>query len=231
MHIKEDLTRRICALININLIHQSYKNRSAMAKESVKKRKVSGYILMTLLLVLMTATSGDDTRINRDEARKAFVYLNQVRENPQKYYKELGYSKNIRVSDKSLRWNDTLAVVAEAKAYDMAKRDYFSHVDPEGFGINHYISLRGYKLNNDWLKNKSDNYFESLAAGSRDGEDAIRQLIIDEDDAKGGYRHRIHLLGLDEWSSSLTDIGIGFAVRPDSEYQTYICVIIAKHDW
>jgi len=190
-------------------------------------------LIISLFLPLIISFSADkDIIINKEEAQKAFILLNKVRLNQQDYYRDFQFEKNLSVTKKLLVWNDTLAKVAEARAYDMANRNYFSHVNPDGYGVNYYINKSGYSLNRDWLKTKNLNYFESLAAGSIDGEDAIRQLIIDEDDAKNGYRHRIHLLGLDEWSSSLTDIGIGFVSRESgSEYQTYICVIIAKHNW
>lgn len=190
-------------------------------------------ILISLFLPLIISFSADEgIIINKEEAQKAYILLNKVRMNQNDYYRDFQFDKNIKVTKKPLVWNDTLARVAEARAYDMAKSNYFSHVNPDGYGVNYYINKSGYKLNPDWLKTKNLNYFESLAAGSIDGQDAIRQLIIDEDDAKNGYRHRIHLLGLDEWSSSLKDIGIGFVSRESgSEYQTYICVIIAKHNW
>jgi len=190
-------------------------------------------LIISLLLPLIISFSADKGLIiNKEEAQKAYILLNKVRLNQQDYYRDFQFEKNLSVTKKLLVWNDTLAKVAEARAYDMANRNYFSHVNPDGYGVNYYINKSGYSLNRDWLKTKNLNYFESLAAGSIDGEDAIRQLIIDEDDAKNGYRHRIHLLGLDEWSSSLTDIGIGFVSRESgSEYQTYICVIIAKHNW
>jgi len=196
-----------------------------------RKRVIVPYLL-TILIFLTSFNNDKEVSISKVEANKAFILLNDIRANPGNYYKALGFDKNLKTTKRRLVWNDTLARVAEAKARDMAERDYFAHVNPEGIGINYLISKSGYKLNSEWTKNKSDNYFESLAAGSADGEDAIKQLIIDEDDASGGYRHRIHLLGLDEWSSSLTDIGIGFAsVESGSEYPTYISVIIAKHDW
>jgi hypothetical protein len=51
----------------------------------------------------------------------------------------------------------------------MAKRNYFAHVDPDGFGMNYYINLGGYSLDTFWLNNPKENNFESINAGSESG--------------------------------------------------------------
>jgi len=168
-------------------------------------------------------------QLDRREAQKAFVLLNQIRSNPAAFAAEMPFLAEMGKKP-LLEWNDTLAKVAEAKAMDMATRRYVSHVDPDGYGLNYKINEAGYKLNAKWLASKELNYFESISAGAPDGETAIRNLLIDKNVPTLG--HRKHLLGLDEWTSSLYDIGIGYA-RPDgnSPYMSYVCVIIAKHSW
>lgn len=189
------------------------------------------YIFLVLIPLFFGSFKGNEPAIiDKQEAQNAYVYLSEVRGNPDKYSEELTYKKGLKVSGIKLMWNENLAKVAEQKALDMATRNYFGHVDPDGYGINYFINKSGYKLNPDWLKSKSDNYFESLAANHATGIDMIKALIIDKQTPSLG--HRIHLLGLNDWNASLTDIGIGFSKRNSgSTYQTYICVIIAKHDW
>jgi uncharacterized protein YkwD len=168
--------------------------------------------------------------IDKKEAYNAFVYLNDVRTNPDKYRAELKLDKSLTICRTKLKWNDTLARVAEARAMDMAKRNYFDHVDPDGYGVNHYISKAGYKLDPDWIKNKAENSFESIQAGIDNGKSIINNLIAK--DADSNYGHRNHLLGINDWNKSLVDIGIGI-VHADSvsEYGTYVSIIIAKHHW
>jgi hypothetical protein len=187
------------------------------------------YILAAFFLI--TSFKADKTiTIDKAEAQKAFVLLLKIRANPALYSKQLHFSKDIHVSKTKLIWNDTLAKVAEAKAYDMANRDYFGHTDPDGYASNYYINKSGYTLDPNWLQNKSDNFFESIAANNVSGEAAIKALIIDQGQSSLG--HRNHLLGLDKWNASLKDIGIGFAECPSgSSFQTYTCVIIAKHNY
>lgn len=186
-----------------------------------------------LLLSCFAASSfcfKTDIIIDKAEAKNAYLFLQEVRANPNKFYKELKFKKDLKVSTIKLVWNDTLARVAAEKAYDMAKRDYFDHVDPDGFGINYRINKSGYTLNPDWVKNKTANTFESIVCNYFTGEEAIKALIIDEGVPSLG--HRNHLLGLNAWNASLKDIGIGFVKRESgSKYQTYVCVIIAKHNW
>lgn len=167
--------------------------------------------------------------VDRQEAQKAFVLLNNVRANPAAFAAEMPFLAEI-TKKPLLVWNDTLAKVAEAKALDMATRLYVGHVDPDGYGLNQKINEAGYKLNPKWLASKELNYFESISAGAADGETAIRNLLIDKNVPTLG--HRKHLLGLDEWNASMADIGIGYA-RPvaNSPYKSYVCVIIARHSW
>lgn len=180
-----------------------------------------------IALCILSQVTGDIV-IDRAEAQKAFLLINRIRQTPEKYYREMHFDKSFKLTSTALRWNDTLARVAEAKAYDMAKRDYFGHTDPDGYGINYYIAKSGYALNKDWTRNKSDNFFESISAEAADGEDAVKNLVIDEGVPSLG--HRKHLLGGGPWESTLTDIGIGFArIDSGSRFRTYVSIIIAKH--
>jgi len=182
------------------------------------------------LLLLPSIHSNKTIEADKQQAQEAFAFLNAVRANPENYYKELHYKKNVKVSPIKLQWNDTLAQVAEAKALDMAKRNYFAHVDPDRNGINYLVYQSGYELNPDWIKKRKDNYFESISVNPNSGREAISKLIIDANEPSLG--HRKHLLGLDAWNSTLKDIGIGFVCcNAGCCYKTYVCVIIAKHNW
>jgi uncharacterized protein YkwD len=190
---------------------------------------------MTILIALVALTSfsrhpDKGIVVDKTEALKAFDLLNDIRSHSEKYYSEFPYLSDPKVQHSKLTWNKTLVRVAEAKAFDMADKNYMAHVDRSGCGINYYIRKAGYHLNREWTNHRSKNNFESLAAGFADGETSIRGLIIDEGVPSLG--HRRHLLGLSKWDAGLKDIGIGFVTRKTgSKYQTYCVVIIAKHNW
>ena len=185
--------------------------------------------MVPVVMLLLSFLYNNTPFVVKEEAQQAFQLLNTIRSNPAKYYKELHLNSKLKITQTPLHWNDTLARVAEAKALDMAKRNYFEHVNPDGLGINYFINQSGYTLNADWLKDKKENFFESIGSGHNSGADAIKAMIMDAEDASMG--HRDHVLGIGDWDASLHDIGIGFVKCDDSKYQSYICVIIAKHNW
>jgi len=163
------------------------------------------------------------------EAKKAVLYLNKVRANPAAYSKETGANLSTVTKRPALKWNDTLAKIACTKAMDMVKRNYQGHITPEGYGINYMMDTAGYKLNKDWIKDPKMNTFESWQAGAGNGEEMIRELILDTYDKNLG--HRAQLLGMNDWNAKMLDIGIAFVKSPESPYQTHSIVIIARHDW
>jgi uncharacterized protein YkwD len=176
------------------------------------------------------AQSSKQAVLDKQAALEAFQYLQDLRLHPEKYYSKLILLRNAKISKQKLQWNDTLAKVAETKAMDMAEKNYFEHVDKSGCGINYRIYEAGYKIEPAWIKPKSGNFFESICAGMKDGPNAIDILLIDKGVPSLG--HRKHLLGFDEWNSSLYDVGIGYAKAPEgSKYQSYMSLIIAKHHW
>lgn len=196
-----------------------------MNRKSILYISLSFFMLMAFSLPLRYHFVTDKT-----EAKKAFELLNNIRLHPENYYSSLQLDRSLGFTKTSLSWNESLAAAAEKKALDMANRNYFGHVDPDGYGMNHHIQKAGYSLNNAWLKNRNENYFESIMMNADSGADAIRTLIIDEGvDGKG---HRNHLLGIGSWNASLQDIGIGYA-RFDSAdiHKSYISILIAKHEW
>ncbi|MGV3760929.1 CAP domain-containing protein [Parapedobacter sp.] len=169
-------------------------------------------------------------KIERKEALAAFTLINKIRQNPRAFRRELHLSPRTPITQTPLRWNPTLANVAEMRALDMARRDYFDHTDPDGFGPNYHINRAGYTLNPDWLKRRAANNFESIGANHPTAIDGVKAMIIGRNSP--GYGHRKHLLGMDEWNGSLQDIGIGYVRVPSgSTYQSYLCILIAKHDW
>lgn len=183
--------------------------------------------LLLLSLTFFVAFHLKGPAVDKTEAKEAFQLLNQVRTKPELFYKEFPFLKDY-TRRPSLKWNDTLAKVAEQKALDMATNNYFGHIDKKGFGMNHHIYKAGYQLKSAWVKDPMENYFESLNAGTPSGKEVIKSLLIDEGIPSLG--HRRHLLGIDPFYESLYDIGIGF-VKSDStsDYKTYTCILIAKH--
>lgn len=192
-------------------------------------------ILLLILLFIVSsfneAESGFQlSGIDKDEAKIMFNYLQELRQ--MKAPKSDPLSKYVKNKKAILNWNDTLAEVAEARAMDLAKHNYFDHVDKKGRAVNYYIAESGYALEKEWTENKRDNFFESLQAGADDGRAAIMDLIIDE--GVPGKGHRKHLLGLDDWNEKNVDVGIAF-YRPKKEehcmYSSYTVIIIARHHW
>ena len=185
-----------------------------------------GVLLAFLAGEVVGGQEKEAATLDRDEARKAFEYLNKVRKDPAKFSKEIGVDLSDVKPRKELKWHDVLAKVAEEKALDMANRDYFGHVTPEGLGINIQIHEAGYTLPKDWLKEKDQNFFESISAGTNTAEEAIRNLIVDKDLPDSS--HRKQLLGITDFYSECADIGIGFARNPKSKYRTYMSIVIAR---
>lgn len=187
-------------------------------------------IFFTLILFYQLSFTQKLPRVDTAEANKAFRLLQEIRKQPHLFVKDFPFIKKYSISKIMLRWNDTLARVAQSRAMDMANRNYFDHVNPNGIAVNYLMHKSGYKLPMEWVEDKRQNYFESITAGGDGGEEGIRRLIIDKNVSNLG--HRKHLLGLDDWNASLYDIGIGFVLAPKSNtYPTYMVVIIAKHDW
>ncbi len=189
-------------------------------KKSVFIRSTS--VICVLLIFFQTSFS----QPSKEEAKSAFEYLNKVRQNPGKFSKEIGAELNKIEPLPSLIWNDTLAKVAELKAMDMGKRNFFAHVNPEGKGINIMVHEAGYLLPPEWIEDKKENFFESINAGTETGIGAIQDLILDKYDK--GKGHRKHLLGMNDFYRELTHIGIGHVKIEGSKYTWYTVVIVAK---
>lgn len=188
------------------------------------------YFVLAFTLFFTQFVFAQRVTVDHRQAKEAYELLNKIRTNPERYKKELRLFNLHKIKRTQLKWNKQLAEVAEYRAKDMAKRSYFDHVSPEGYGPNYFIVEAGYSLNSTWLAKRSANNFESIAANRASATDGIKALIIGKE--APGYHHRTHLLGMDEWNSSLYDIGIGYVkCKGRRPYESYLVVIIAKHDW
>jgi uncharacterized protein YkwD len=166
--------------------------------------------------------------LDRNEAKKAFAYINKVRADPPAFSKDIGADLGEVKPRPALKWDDVLAKVAEEKALDMARRKYFGHVTPDGRAINILMHEAGYKLPPRLIAKKEENSFENIGAGGPvKGEALTRQLILDKGVAD--LIHRRNILGMDEWAVGHKDIGIGFVNDPSGTYKNLICIIIAHH--
>ena len=189
-------------------------------------------MLLGISIVVLVATAykipADAIKGDYQQALRGFEYLKKVRKDPNAYTERLRVSLKDIPAGPELRWNDTLASVAEQKALDMASKSYFDGVDKDGYGINYYINKAGYRLADQYLKHKRDDDFEVMIAGGwKSGEEAIGGLITDKESSSGVDRK--FLLAMTDFSIGLRDIGIGFVIgTKDTKYRYYTVVIIAK---
>lgn len=117
--------------------------------------------------------------------------------------------------------NMVLSAVAQARAQDMADRNYFGHVNPDGVGPNQLVRDAGYQLPSYYSLARDGNNVESIAGGFASAQAAWDGLM-------GSPAHRRHLLGEVEFYREQIDIGIGYVYDADSEYQHYWVIITAR---
>jgi Cysteine-rich secretory protein family len=121
-----------------------------------------------------------------------------------------------------MRCDPILAQVAQARAEDMARNDYFGHTDPDGHGPNWHVEQAGYRLPSFYDQSPTGNNIESIAGGFLDPDEAWAGLL-------NSPRHRTHLLGIDPFFREQTDYGFGYYRLYGSRYQYYFVYITARH--
>ncbi len=117
-------------------------------------------------------------------------------------------------------YDPTLNLIARAKALDMARRGYFAHGDPDGYGPNKAVQLAGYGLPGWWGTALDSNYIESIAGGY-----ASAQIAFDGWMNSSG--HRRHLLAETEFYAGQTRYGVGYAELAGSPYRRYYVFLSA----
>ncbi len=197
-------------------------------------RKLSSLVVFILLAIMgvllpsfkiSSLPGGMD--IDRQQAQKAFALLNKIRHDPNSYSERFGFSLRGISPRPDLNWDDSLAAVAERRAFSMASKGYFGHVDPDGYGINYYINKADYALTDEQIKHKKASDFDAIEGGAPSGEVAIKNIIIDKDHL--GDDGRKLILGVGYFNSGLTDCGIGYVHGSGStKYKSYTVIIIAK---
>jgi len=73
-------------------------------------------------------------------AYQSFLYLNKFRANPSEMASKIDLDVGDVQASRQLTWDPILSRAATEKAIDMATHNYFSHVDPEGKGMNYSIA-------------------------------------------------------------------------------------------
>ncbi len=112
-----------------------------------------------------------------------------------------------------------LTAVARARAEDMARRRYFSHVNPDGLGPNYLVRSAGYELPSSW-SGRSGNFIETIGAGYATADQAWEGWMRSS-------AHRTHLLASSSFYRDQTNFGIGSYSDPSSPYRRYWVIITA----
>ena len=120
--------------------------------------------------------------------------------------------------------NSILSRVARERALDMATRDYFDHVNPDGHGPNYMVREAGYMLSDSYSNAADANNIESIAAGFSTAEAAW-------DGWMNSPSHRKHLLAEIPFYTEQIEYGIGYVnISDGNTYHYYWVVLTAKSD-
>ncbi len=120
----------------------------------------------------------------------------------------------------AMQFDPILARLARERAEDMAARNYFAHVNPDGWAANALVLDAGYILPSAWGTELTNNYIESIAAGFS----GVADTWADWMDSPP---HRAHLLALNAFYQTETSYGVGYAYSATSTYHHYWVVLTA----
>jgi uncharacterized protein YkwD len=160
-------------------------------------------LLIALLLVLASlASSHAQTLLSQEQAIATYMATNPAQGRPY------------------MVMDPIIEAVARARAKDMAVRNYFGHVNPDGVAANFLLRQAGYQLPAWWGTDPTANYVESIAAGYASPSDTWTAWM-------NSPPHKTHLLGQNSFFASETHYGVGYYYDPNSTYKYYWVVITA----
>ena len=119
-----------------------------------------------------------------------------------------------------LRCDASLTAFARSRALDMARRDYFAHVNPDHQGPNLLLKNSGYPLPGYYAGIRA-NSIESIAGGYADPHTVFDRLMQSES-------HRAHLLALEAFFEDQDEIGVAHVHAQQSEMEDYWVIVIAR---
>ena len=120
----------------------------------------------------------------------------------------------------AMHLDERLVMVARARAMDMAKRDYFNHVNPDGNGPNFLVRTAGYALPASYSTDRKANNIESIGGGYMSAQECWSELLKSSP-------HRTHLLAQESFYRDQTSYGIGHYYDPNTTYWHYWVIITA----
>ncbi len=120
----------------------------------------------------------------------------------------------------SVTLDPILCLVARQRAADMARRNYFSHTNPDGLAANYFVRREGYQLPTYYDPSNSGNNIESIAMGVV-GPGEIFSLWL------GSSAHRTHVLGEAAFYQEQRSIGVGVARSSRPPYYKYYVFLSA----
>ena len=113
-------------------------------------------------------------------------------------------------------YSETLNFIARKKAEDMAARGYFSHIDPDGYGLNFAVHQAGYRLPNSGAP--SANSIESIGVRHQNGltAEAAANIVFPAWMESPG--HRTHILGEQPGFANQIRYAVGYAFTPQGPF-------------
>ena len=117
----------------------------------------------------------------------------------------------------TINCNPALSRVASAMALDMATRDYFDTVNPEGNGPNYLVTQAGYILPDYYSQSRDANHIASIAGG-----------LGTADQMWTNQAESAHLRGASQFYVRQTEFGVGYAYNPKSKFKHYWVTLIAQ---
>lgn len=131
-----------------------------------------------------------------------------------------------RIAANSGQQRDTVApdpilcIVARQRAADMAKRNYFSHTNPDGQGVNFLVRRAGYVLPSYYDLSRSGNNLESIGMSTGSSQEMVSLWLKSSG-------HRVHVLGELAFYQQQSSVGVGVFRSPKAPHYKYYVFLSA----
>lgn len=113
-----------------------------------------------------------------------------------------------------------LCIVARKRAADMAKRNYFGHINPDGDGANSLVRRAGYVLPSYYDSSRSGNNIESIGMSTGSPQSIVTLWLRSSG-------HRPHILGELDFYQQQSAIGVGVFRSPAPPHYRYYVFLSA----